>query len=209
MALKVEKLRSFKVRKLIKKYPLKKDKETLHPDCFLYSTFKANKDDYEMFLDELKTARVLLYKFDGGRTGIGQTKICPWCLGGKVKVEDWTAHCKQHHPFIESPDDLRRVFIGYRCQAALYKLLTVRLRLNWKQIGILEGGCYQCMDTNIMFDGTKNEIPKRCVRMDTPKSRMRSWAFLGINIRKFKKKLELEKDVLVGGILYWPKTLKE
>ena len=184
-----------------------KDKETFHKSCYLYKTFKANGEDYSMFLDELKEAKIALYSFDISRVGVGQTKICPWCLQKKVKVDDWTAHCKLEHPRISSPDRLRRAFAGFRCQSTLYKILALRLRKNWKQIGILEGGCYQCMDTKVMFDGSENTDPKRCVRMDTPKSRMRSFAFCCIDIKKWKKKKGFDKDTLIGGILFWPKRL--
>ena len=188
MAMKVEKLGVFNFKRIFRQNLLQKDKETINKSCYLYKTFKANGEDYDMFLDELKTAKIVLYAFDCGRVSVGQTKICPWCLGGKVKVDDWTAHCKLEHPRISSPDRLRQFFMGYRCQSTLYKLLTVRLRKNWKQIGILEGGCYQCANTKVMFDGSENTKPKRCVRMDTPKSRMRSFAFCGVDIKRLKKR---------------------
>jgi hypothetical protein len=130
-----------------------------------------------------------------------QTKICPWCHAQKTKVDDWAVHCALKHSNLASTDSLRRAFAGYRVQIYLYKKLTAKLTRSWKQLAFLEGGCYQCTDTTKMFDGTENTVPHRCVRMDTPKYRTRSFSTIKIDIAKFKKEHGIDRDCLVGGIV--------
>lgn len=214
--LKCKKLCTVPTKLLQEKYPIDKIR-ALNPDCFLYKTFKS--DDYDMLLKESKQSNVTIYAFDISHVSIGATKICPWCHAKRVKVLDWAEHCLQQHTLWRSADHLRQAFAGYKAQSYLYKILTRRLRKNWKQIAVIQEGCYQCTDTEIMFDGSRNTKPKRCVRMDTPKSRMVDFSFFKIDIVKFMKKnkfkigeaLDADKawiklnseDILLGGILEW------
>lgn len=176
-------------------------RDAINKNCYLYDFEKT--EDYPLFLKELDKASIRIYHYDIGRKGIGATKICPFCVHGKVKVDDWASHCAKRHKVITSTDALGKAFAGNKVQTLHYKQLAVRLKRNWKQLGILEGGCHQCLNTKKMFDGTKNTEPHRCVRMDTPKSRMRDFAYVGVNIKKYKKMTGLGRDILVGGILLW------
>lgn len=198
------------------KYPINYI-EALNPECFLYKTFKL--EDYKMLIEESHQSHITIYAFDVSHVNIGATKICPWCHDEKQYIFDWAAHCAYKHPILKSVDRLRRAFAGFKVQHALYKILTRRLRRSWKQIAVLQGGCYQCMNAEVMFDGSKNTEPKRCVRMDTPKSRMVDFSFFEIDIVRFMKKnkfkigelLDMDKawiklnkdDVVLGGILEW------
>lgn len=191
---------------VLKRYSSKKlpNEDLLNRGCYLFDSFK--QDDYNMLVDESKDAMLTLYNFDTSRIGIGQTKICPWCHSKKTKVGDWALHCQKSHPILDSSDRLRQVFARFKVQSYLYQILTQRLRKNWKQIAIMEGGCHQCLDTTTMFDGKPNTKPYRCVRMDTPKSRMVGFNFFGINIRKWKKKHNVGDNIVIGGILEWSAT---
>lgn len=192
-------------KKFYDKYRFKGDikRDAVNADCFMYDFFMT--EDAPLFFKELLDAKLVVYEFDISKVGIGQTKVCPWCHIKKTKVDDWPLHCKQCHPKIDSTDCLRRVFAGYKVQHTIYKMLAARLIKNWKQLAFLEGGCYRCMDTDVLFNKEKNVAPRRCVRMDTPKSNTRDIAFIGINVKKFKKVYGLGKDTLVGVIANWRK----
>jgi len=204
--LKCWKVSKYSIEDLSKNYPGDFDQRMhlLNEGCYLYTTFKV--EDYKMLMKEAENAFLYPYIFDISKVSIGSTKICPWCHSKKVRVDDWTGHMQKFHQIIDSSESLRRTFAGFKCQARLYKILTHRLKRNWKQLAVLEGGCYQCLNTNIMFDGTENKVPKRCVRMDTPKSRMVDFSFWEIDGFKLKKEL-IEgfnpKDYLLGGIIEW------
>jgi len=199
------------------KYPINTI-EALNPECFLYKTFKP--EDYRMLIEESHHSYMTIYAFDVSHVSIGATKNCPWCHAAKTKVDDWAEHCLKQHTLFRSADHLRRGFAIYKCQSALYHILTRRLRKNWKQLAVIQEGCIQCTDTETMFDGSRNTEPKRCVRMDTPKSRMVDFSFFEIDIAKFMRKnkfkigelLDMDKawikldngDVVLGGIIEWP-----
>ena len=195
--------KDFRDRYGFKKTPIR---DAINKKCYLYDFEKS--EDYPLFLSELKKAHVYIYCYHIGKRGIGATKICPFCVHKKVKVDDWAVHCAKRHKVITSTDALRRAFAGNKVQRDHYKQLAVGLKRNWKQLGILEGGCYQCLNTSKMFDGSKNTEPHRCVRMDTPKSRMRDFAYIGINIKKYKRMTSRGDNILVGGIVAWERKKK-
>lgn len=181
----------------------KPKRDAINRGCYLYDFEKT--EDYSLFLKELRNADIYLYHYSINKLGVGATKICPFCVHKKVKVDDWAVHCAKRHKTVTSTDALRRVFVGYKVQTLLYKTLALFLKRNWKRFAVLEGGCYQCLNTKRMFDGSKNTPPLRCVRMDTPKSRMRDFAHIGINIKKYKKMTGCDSNILVGAILSWEK----